>query len=395
MDEDDEIKSEEDERPSMYVHVKAIDPERNVKKLRKLFGVSHTIQKQTIARRLSATDQEKEEVERKKQQHFRELRQQRISSLGANHRYVLEIVADLMGTDTEEIIMGVVDDPKFIDLLSGIFDNGGPRACMISYAQMQGYPVESGRYVESMKRKNVKRTVVRSSDNVELYEKWVVVYRNNNKKNIDNRTVSDDIAMFCWNAPKKDLCLYVIKNFVNGILTRSLEAVSEFGVAEMEQKNKFFHTLNMFNIFLKSSEATASSRVNFEVSHELFKGFLLVKFQIENSSKDVNRVRLVERYFGQWLHQIQGILVEGKQILRDSADVGPLQMLVNWRRMLARYTSIKEFVSSQAFNNHKTCLILSRSSKLLKVYLAVIFLWKFVNYNDCFLFRNGLKLIIK
>ncbi|KAI8124809.1 axonemal, Dynein heavy chain 8 [Lucilia cuprina] len=372
MDEDDRLKKDEDDRSSTsyYVQVKGIDPERNVKKLRKLFGVSHTIQKQT-ARRLSVTDQEREEVERKRLQHFKELRQQRISSLGANHRYVLEIVADLMGTETEEIIMGAVDDPAFVDLLSGIFENGGPRSCMISYATMQGYPPESGRYVESMKRQTVKRTIIRGSDNVELFGKWVVVYRNNNKKNVDNRTVSDDVALFCWDAAKKDLCLYVIKQFVNRILTRSLEAVSEFGVAEIEQKNKFFHTLNMFNIFLKSSEATASSRVNFEVSHELFKGFLLVKFQIEASAKDVNRVRLVERYFGQWLRQIQGILVEGKQILRDAPDVGPLQMLVNWRRMLARYTSIKEFVSSQAFNNHKTCLILSRSSKLLKKWAEI------------------------
>ncbi|TMW45046.1 hypothetical protein DOY81_009872 [Sarcophaga bullata] len=364
-DEEDQMQNDDSKRhsSSVYVHIKAIDPDRNIKKLRKLFGVSHTIQKQT-ARRLSVTDQEREEKERKRAQQLKELRQQRISSLGANHRYVLEIVADLVGTEPDEVIMGVVDDVAFVDLLSGLFDKDGPRACMLSYADMQGYPPESGRFVEALKRKPVKRAIVKRSDNVELYGKWVVVYRTNNKKSIENRTVSEEIAMFRWHAPKKDFCLYVVKNFVDRILAKSLEVVTEFGVAEAEQKNKFFHTLNMFNIFLKASEATASTRVKFEVSHELFKGFLLVKYQIETSSKDVNRVRLVERYFSAWLRQIQGILVEGKQILRDSPDVGPLQMLVNWRRMLARYTSIKEFVSSQAFNNHKACLILSRSSKL-------------------------------
>ena len=372
MEDDDEDQMQNDDgkrhSSSVYVHIKAIDPDRNIKKLRKLFGVSHTIQKQT-ARRLSVTDQEREEKERKRAQQLKELRQQRISSLGANHRYVLEVVADLVGTEPDEIIMGVVDDVAFVDLLSGLFDKDGPRACMISYADMQGYPAESGRFVEALKRKPVKRAIVKRSDSVELFGKWVVVYRTNNKKSIENRTVSEEIAIFRWHAPKKDFCLYVVKNFVDRILAKSLEVVTEFGVAEAEQKNKFFHTLNMFNIFLKASEATASTRVNFEVSHELFKGFLLVKYQIETSSKDVNRVRLVERYFSAWLRQIQGILVEGKQILRDSPDVGPLQMLVNWRRMLARYTSIKEFVSSQAFNNHKSCLILSRSSKLLKVLL--------------------------
>uniref|UniRef100_A0A1A9WR67 AAA+ ATPase domain-containing protein n=1 Tax=Glossina brevipalpis TaxID=37001 RepID=A0A1A9WR67_9MUSC len=358
------------QRNSKYMQPKGMDPERNVRKLRKLFGVSHTIQKQTT-RRVSVTDQEREEIERKRGQQLKEMRQQRISRLGANHRYVLEIVADLMGTDTEEIVMGVADDQSFVDLLSGLFEKHGPRACMISYATMEGYPHDSGRYVESMKRQLVKRTVVHRSDTVELFRKWVIVYRNNNKKSLENRTISDDLAMFCWDADKKDICLYVIKNFMDRVLTKSLEAVSEFGVAEMDQKRKFFHTLDMFNIFLRSSEATVSSRVNFDVSHELFKGFLLVKYQIEASSKDMNRVRSVERYFGQWMRQIQGILVEGKQILRDGPDVGPLQMLVNWRRMLARYTSIKEFVSSKAFNNHKICLTLSRSSKLLKKWAEI------------------------
>lgn len=355
-----------DERSSYYIQVKGIDPDRNIKKLRKLFGVSHTIQKQTM-RRLTVTDQEKEELERKRGHHLKELRQQRISSLGANHRYILEIVADLMGTETDEIVTGVVDDQAFVDLLSSMFEQNGSRACMINYAALVGYPPDSGRYVESMKRQTVNRAIVYRSDNVELFGKWVVVYRNNNKRSVDNRTISEDISFFCWKTDKRDTSLVVLKNFIDRILLKSLETVSEFGVAEFEQKRTFFHTLNMFNIFLKSSEATVSSRVNFDVSHELFKGFLLVKFQIEASSRDESRVRLVEKYFSLWMRQIQGILVEGNQIQKDSPDVGPLQMLVIWRRMLARYTSIKEFVSSQAFNNHKACLTLSRSSKLLKV----------------------------
>lgn len=109
----------------------------------------------------------------------------------------------------------------------------------------------------------------------------------------------------------------------------------------------------MYNTFLKSSDAIVSSRVNFDVSHGLFKGFLLARWQIDASSKIVSRVRLVERYFEKLLRQIQGVLVEGKQIQRDPPDVGPLHMLVNWRQMLAKLTSITEFVTSRAFNNHK------------------------------------------
>lgn len=371
-------RSSTNQRGTKFPQAKTADPDRNLKKLRKLFGVSHTIQKQTTTRRVSVTDQERDELERKRIQLLKESRQQRISSLGANHRYILEIVADLNNTDTEEIVMGVVDDTEYVDLLNSVMIKGGSRACMLSYAQMEGFPLNSGRYIDSMKRQKVKRTILKPVEKVELHGKWVVAYRNNNNKNIENRTVSDDIALFCFNAEKKDQCLFVIKNFMDRVLIKSMEMISEFGVAELEQRRKFFHTLDMFNIFLKSSESTVSSMVNFEVSHELFKGLLLVRFQIEASSKDIKRVRLVERYFGQWMRQIQSILVEGKQIQRDGPDVGPLQMLVNWRKLLARYTSVKEFVSSRAFNNHKSCLILSRSSKLLKVnYSLVLFLEMF------------------
>ncbi|XP_017155681.1 dynein heavy chain 8, axonemal isoform X2 [Drosophila miranda] len=343
-----------------------MDPDRNVKRLRKLFGVSRTILKRA-ARRPSVSDQEREEQQRKRFQFLREMRQQRISSLGANHRYVLEICADMCGLDTEEVVTGVVDENKYVENLNGLFNERGPMAIMLSNAEMMGYPTESGRYQEKLKYTEIQRTICLRADSVDMIGKWMVVYRHHNDRSIENRTVSDEVAMFMINAEERNACLNVVKTFIDYVLKPSVEAVTEFGLAEKEQLQKFFHILNMYNTFLKSSEATVSSRVLFDVSHDLFKGFLLVRWQIEASSKIVTRVRLVERYFEQWLRQIQGILVEGKQIQRDTPDVGPLQMLVNWRRMLARYTSITEFVTSRAFNNHKDCLTLSRSSKLLNV----------------------------
>ncbi|KAM8701763.1 hypothetical protein ACLKA7_000887 [Drosophila subpalustris] len=107
---------------------------------------------------------------------------------------------------------------------------------------------------------------------------------------------------------------------------------------------------------LSDQESEEQQRKRFQLLREMR--------QQRISSLGANQ-RLVERYFEKWLRQIQGILVEGKQIQRDPPDVGPLHMLVNWRQMLAKLTSITEFVTSRAFNNHKDCLTLSRSSKLL------------------------------
>ncbi|XP_037951167.1 dynein heavy chain 8, axonemal [Teleopsis dalmanni] len=346
------------------------DPDKNIKKLHKLFGVSRAIQKQT-SRRISVVDQEREEIERKRLQYFKELRQQRLSSLGANERYVLEICADVMGVDIDELIAGLIDKISYTDSLLSLFSEKGQRACMISYADMFGYPTRSGRANPKTKYSPIKRTVCLPPDRIILKGKWLVVYRNNNNKNVENRLVSDEVGMFILDARKPDSCLLVVKNFLDDILTKSVESVTDFGVAESQQKEKFFHILDMFNTFMRSSERTVSTRVRFDVNHDLFKGRLLVRFQILNTSKDMERVRTVEKYFSQWMKQIQAILTEGQQILRDTPDVGPLQMLVNWRRMLARYTSITEFVASKAFVNHKMCLTLSRASKLLKKWAEI------------------------
>ncbi|KRG00444.1 uncharacterized protein Dwil_GK27843, partial [Drosophila willistoni] len=238
-----------------------MDPERNVKRLRKLFGVSRTILKRA-ARRPSVSDQEREEQQRKRFQLLRELRQQRISSLGANQRYVLEICADMSGVDTEEVVTGIVDESKYVENLNGLFEEKGPLAIMLCNAYMIGYPPESGRYQEKLKYTVVQRTICSRADTVDMIGKWMVVYRQQNERSIDNRTVSDDIGLFLINSDDRSSCLNVVKLFMDQVLKPSIEAVTEFGLAEKEQLQKFFHILNMYNTFLKSSDTTVSTLVN-------------------------------------------------------------------------------------------------------------------------------------
>jgi len=229
-----------------------MDSERNIKRLRKLFGVSRTILKRA-ARRPSVSDQEREEQQRRRFQLLREMRQQRISSLGANQRYVLEICADLSGLDPEEIVTGIVDESKYVENLNGLFEEKGPMAVMISNASMIGYPTDSGRYQDKLKYTEVHRAICLKSDSVDMIGKWIVVYRQNNEKSVENRSVSDEVALFMINAEERNSCLNVVKTFMDHVLKPSIEAVTEFGLAEKEQLQKFFHILNMYNTFLKSS----------------------------------------------------------------------------------------------------------------------------------------------
>lgn len=112
--------------------------------------------------------------------------------------------------------------------------------------------------------------------------------------------------------------------------------------------------------------------LNFEVSHELFKGFLLAPYQIEETSKRRDKVMEIEKAFYVWMKQISIVVGEGNQIVKDGPNAGPLTELEYWRRMLTKFSNVVEFTSSRPFKSYVKCLELSRS-KLIEVIALIIF----------------------
>jgi len=143
------------------------------------------------------------------------------------------------------------------------------------------------------------------------------------------------------------------------------EVFKDYGLCKDYQQNDFLHGFKLFIKFLKSCDYDLTNRTLFDVNHQLYKGFLLVKFQIETTATKREKVYEVENSFRHWMKQIETVIIQGQQIRRDPPDVGPLNELEYWRSMLTHYTSIVEFVLSKPFNNHLQCLILSHS-KLVK-----------------------------
>lgn len=149
------------------------------------------------------------------------------------------------------------------------------------------------------------------------------------------------------------------------IIIPACVAFKDYGFCRLEQKHNFLHGLHLFEQSIQSTDKTLGNMVTFEVDHMLYKGHLLVPHQIVESSRLVDRVRQVEKYFSRWLRHMEIILVQGQQIRRDPIDVGPHNELEYWQQNLTRYTSVVEFVSSKPFLNHLACLIQSKS-KLVK-----------------------------
>lgn len=134
------------------------------------------------------------------------------------------------------------------------------------------------------------------------------------------------------------------------------------------RKNDFLHSFGNFIEFFKSTHHDLQTcMVNFQVNHNLFKGFLLAPHQIKETSKKRDKVAEVEAAFNIWLKQIKSVISQGNQLASFTSECGPLSELQHWRHMLTKFNNVLEFTDSQAFQNYLKCLKLSRS-KLVKTW---------------------------
>jgi dynein heavy chain, axonemal len=202
--------------------------------------------------------------------------------------------------------------------------------------------------------------------------------------------ILQDVLVAVLNVPEGDNLITTIKEMLDNTIASSIKHYRDYGGCKEPQRKDFVNGFEMFLKFLRSTEYDIKNRIMFEVSHALYKGYLLTPHQITAASKNRERVTQVEKAFNHWMRQIQVAITEGKQIKKDPHDVGPLNELEYWRSMLTKYASIVEFVGSRPFANFLTCLTLSHS-KLVKV--GSIFLLTLVAFVifAVVLYRNGMK----
>lgn len=129
--------------------------------------------------------------------------------------------------------------------------------------------------------------------------------------------------------------------------------------------------LNLNFSCLKGTRADimATCEIKFDVSHDLYKGFLLTDFQVVQTSKNRNKVDVIEKEMSKWLNQMKIIISRGHQLTQESNQSGPLKELEHWRSMLALFSHVSSFIDSKEFNNFYRCLKLSRS-KIISVIKA-------------------------
>lgn len=112
-----------------------VDPERHLKRLQKVFGVSKKIQElavSTVKGDATTLDliKEAEAITRAKA-----ARAKRIESIEPHHQYIIDMVAELLDVSADEVVAGIADTEHNVKLLNSIVDKMGAKAVIFLYDQ--------------------------------------------------------------------------------------------------------------------------------------------------------------------------------------------------------------------------------------------------------------------
>lgn len=109
------------------------------------------------------------------------------------------------------------------------------------------------------------------------------------------------------------------------------------------------------------------SAVKFNINEELYKQQIQSDSLMRVITDNSEFLPQVESVVRAWSKLIERVLTQFQQLRRENEFVGPMVEIEYWRRQLARFTSIVDFIKSEECQVHINTLALGKS-KLLKVW---------------------------
>lgn len=108
-------------------------PDRHFKNLQRVFGLSATLHDLAVA---NISRDETAEQLIKEQQLLAEAKQKRADRkklIDTTHRYVIDVIANLLVVSADDLIEGIIDDQRHIELFQNFFEENGSNAFFLFY----------------------------------------------------------------------------------------------------------------------------------------------------------------------------------------------------------------------------------------------------------------------
>ncbi|XP_035785030.1 dynein heavy chain 8, axonemal-like [Anopheles albimanus] len=370
------------------------DPDQHLKRILNVMGVSTRIGNvvQLVKRRRGSPPKITEEQQ---QQHrleqSKEARAERLNALGTKHRHVLEVAAIMLDEESDAVVDCVADRIEDVQLLDSIFNADGPKGLLVFYGLRPAPGMDTGRHNPKQKQPSNQVWITDGRDG-KMTSVLVGVSRHSNVKPIEMKGLGEELLFTYTPVPEGRSVVYTLFVLLERALKPSIELLRDYGHCSELQQSNFRYGVNRFLAFLQSTEKDITERIRFAVDNQLYKGFLLTEVQVQETAKDRERMKTVERTFHRWLEQIQFALTQGDQIEQAPHQAGPLVELEYWRTVLTRYTSISEFTEQKVFKQFLHCLKLSRC-KLVRMWekLAAVLSAKLIESRDNVRFISAIE----
>lgn len=110
-----------------------VDPERHLKRLQKVFGVSKKIQQLAISTLKSDASTHDLIKEAEALTRAKAARSKRIESIEPQQQHILDMVAEMLNIHADEVIAGIADSEQNIVRLNSMIEKMGAKALLFFY----------------------------------------------------------------------------------------------------------------------------------------------------------------------------------------------------------------------------------------------------------------------
>ncbi|XP_019756852.1 dynein axonemal heavy chain 8 [Dendroctonus ponderosae] len=321
--------------------------------------------------RTSTTLLAMQESLRDKQARFKEQRYARFQELQLPQRHICDMVANYLGIEANDVLEGAADEDSFIQLLNSLLEKGGTKSLLFFYQDGGIYALETGRFNPALKAP-IKRIFVTKGVRPALVERAVAVFKTKNIA-LELRNINDEICFVQIDMEQgKGNVASIAFDIFSQLIKSPLELSKEWGdlpktAMGMMQKLNFMGDWAAFVEFLNKTKLDLEGIVIFNMDPDL----LEVLSDEDRRSKLYFNAQMIQKIESQvrvWHKLIERCLVQYNQIRRENEFVGPNVEVEYWRRQLARFTSIVDFLEKDDSNLFITFLGSCSRSVILKIW---------------------------
>ncbi|XP_017775151.1 PREDICTED: dynein heavy chain 8, axonemal [Nicrophorus vespilloides] len=302
----------------------------------------------------------------------KEDRTARVMGLQLWHRHICDMVGIFLHIDSNEVVDGVADDPNFVKSLDNFLIENGTQSVIFFYQDEEAPSIDTGRYSPQLPKDTLmKRVTVGNASSNTFKDRAVVAYRILKEKAIDMRNINDEVFFCTLNVKDHNgNVVSMVYDVIDKIIKPNLLMAKDWGdlpktEAGLQIKKDFLGDFEHYCNFLDTTRIDLDGIVKFTYNYDFYKSTFSSSVMIKSAVEKIEVVHQVEATVRSWAKIMERVLTQFQQLRREDEFVGPLVEIEYWRRQLARFTSIVDFIKSDVCMMH-LMLLNQAKSKFLK-----------------------------